>query len=336
LGKPGYALAEVVIEAKNPPVPTPPSKKPAWRRFADGVHEVLTQNNLPGVRLSDGINEAWSLDVPRSELENVIGRLSQTGYFRLAGNPNPGVNVTCRIDGRAMDKQWGHVPELDALMERVRNEGHLVSYVRPINEESHPPANARPVQFAADWPPAAPVSQGPAAGQGNWVAGQAALAPPDASPPGPVAQRQRIDVAMNRYPLPNQGQYSPQSPGRYPPAGQPRYPQSPSSMPQTQTNQPISGAPYRSTPASQYPAMNPGPNAPPPMQGAASPQPFPSVPARDPMGGDSPQLPSNDPPAGTTPYPATDAGTSNGSATPKPAASRWSPLGDKTKSWGQW
>jgi hypothetical protein len=179
LGRPGYALAEVVVEARKPPTNTVDTKKSAWRRWADDMHKLLTQNSLPGVKLANGIHEAWTLDIPRTELDGVIGQLSQTGYFHLAGNPAPGVNVSCKIDGQQINKQWGHVSALDALIDRVRHEGQLASYTRPLDEEKPKSADAQAVRFAAaSWPPAGGVPGTPPwqptnSPRGDWIANQA-------------------------------------------------------------------------------------------------------------------------------------------------------------------
>jgi len=288
-GHPGYALAEVVVEARKPPAINAGTKKPTWRRWADEAYQVLTQNGLPGVKLADGIYEAWALDVPRSDLDGVIGQLTQTGYFHLAGNPAPGVNVSCRIDGQRMDKQWGHVPALDGLIERVRHEGQLVSYTRPLDDEQLKPADAQPVRFAAsDWPPAGtvpptgaapgtPGSPAPNTARGDWVANQAGVprAPQAASTNGPVSQGPYSTFATNPYPVAGQGPYPP----TYPQPGQGRYPS------------PAGYGPSPSQPSGSRGVVSGQPTAP---------QPFPTMAARYPLGAAAPQSASPNPAAGTT------------------------------------
>lgn len=310
-GKPGYALAEVIIAARKPPATTQAAKKSTWRRLADDMHEMLTQNGLPGVKMADGIYEAWSLDLPRADLDGVIGQLSQAGYFHLAGNPTPGVNVSCKIDGQQCDKQWGHVSALDELVERVRHEGQLLSYTRPLDDEPLKPAGAQPVRFAATWPPAGatpgvPGPQGVYAPRGDWVASQAGVpapqprasqGPPANWPAGqgpfmsastnqgaPTAQVPYSAAAQGAYQPAAQGPYQPNAPGSYQPAAQGQY-------------SPAQPGQYTQAPPGRYPQMAQQPYRPASQpggpSGAATGQPtasqaFPSTTARYPLGGTAP------------------------------------------------
>ncbi|HVC93326.1 MAG TPA: hypothetical protein VND64_06520 [Pirellulales bacterium] len=323
-GKPGFALAEVVVEARKPPVTTQGTKKSTWRRLADDMHQILTQNGLPGVKLADGIHEAWYLDLPRSDLDAVIGQLSQAGYFHLAGNPAPGVNVSCKIDGQQVNKQWGHVTALDELIERVRHEGQLASYTRPLDDEPLKPAGAQPVRFAASWPPvgAVPGASGPQginSPSGDWVANQvgAPVSQPGASPqPGasqgmpanwPAGQGPYMTASANRGVPAAQVPYTANAPGPY----QANAP----SPNQSAAQGPYSPAPpgqYTRAPSGRYPQRVQQPYGPTSQPGGASgaatgqpaaSQAFPSTAARYPLGGAAPQssAPSYDA-TGPVPY----------------------------------
>ncbi len=301
-GKPGFALAEVIVEARKPPAATPPSKKSTWRRLADDMHQMLTQNGLPGVKMADGIYEAWSLDLPRADLDGVISQLSQTGYFHLAGNPSPGVNVSCKIDGQRCDKQWGHVIALDELVERVRNEGQLVSYTRPLDDEPLKPAGAQPVRFAATWPPAGavPTAPGPRGGNspsGDWVANQAgAPAPQPRSSRGTLAnwQGSYMGASANQGGTVAQGPYS-AAPRPYQPAAQGPY--SAAQGPYSAAKGPYPPAPFTPPRPGRYPQLAQQPYGPTSQpggpSGAATGQPnasqaFPSTTARYPLGAAAP------------------------------------------------
>jgi hypothetical protein len=347
-GHPGYALAEVVVKARKPPATTPPADKPAWRQFTDGIHEILTQNNLPGIKLADGVYEAWALDIPRSDVDGLVGRLGETGFFHLAGNSAPGIDVTCVINGQTIEKQWGHVSELDTLIERVRNEGTLVSYTHPLEDEK-PKPTAQPVRFAA-WPPAgaAPIGTAvPAANvaRGDWVANQAGVPVPqpglaqDVPPngPQPPVYAAYPSPAANGYPQMAQrpggaaGQGSPGSQaGGYGPAAS-QYPAQAPNPTQGGAGPYLDQGQIAPQGASQYspraPAQYPKGPSPYATQGQGTYQaqgPYsPSAPINGPMGGqtDAPAQPS----APMQPTAAQPTSAQGPYATPQPVAAQTAP-----------
>ncbi|HEX5444969.1 MAG TPA: hypothetical protein VFW87_14120 [Pirellulales bacterium] len=137
-GKQGYALAEVVIETRAPR-PANQRRKPVWRQWTEGFADAAREL-VPGLPMSDTVYEAWSMDLPRVDLDRAIGGLSQGGFFVSPPRPAVGVELATRIDGYQSIKRWTHVPELDTLVERVRQEGQLVSYTHPIDRSQ--PATA--------------------------------------------------------------------------------------------------------------------------------------------------------------------------------------------------
>lgn len=132
-GKEGFALAEVVIETRAPRAGSQ-RRRSVWQQWSDGFADA-TRDLVPGLPMSDTVYEAWSMDLPRGELDRAIGGLSQGGFFVSPPRPAVGVDLAARIDGYQSTKRWTHVPELDTLLERVRQEGQLVSYTHPIDSD---------------------------------------------------------------------------------------------------------------------------------------------------------------------------------------------------------
>lgn len=167
-GRTDYALAELIIEND----PTSPDAAPVdkgWFGWLGTVRRAA-RDNLPGIKLDDGVREAWAMDLPRSELDRVLARLSATGYFSPTVMAPQGVKLATKIDGASVKKTWMLVPELDAVAGRIRAQGRLVSYLRPegyVDPLADPPmavsyaANLMG-QFATMPPPQSGMYQPPA------------------------------------------------------------------------------------------------------------------------------------------------------------------------------
>lgn len=131
-GKAGFALAEMVIETHAPPNAQNQgqSKKAFWQEWSDSF-AAAARDILPGMKMSDGVFEAWALDISKSDLDRVVQGMSLSGYFVNPSKQAVGVELAVRIDNFQATKSWTREPELDILMERVRQEGRLVSYLHP-------------------------------------------------------------------------------------------------------------------------------------------------------------------------------------------------------------
>jgi hypothetical protein len=122
LGKPDAALAEVVIDSHPKGVTRP----------TDIIHEV------------------WTLDIAKNDLDQIVGRLRDTRYFREPAKGETGVHLTASLDKITMDKAWDQVPELNLLMQQVRSRGQLVAYNRPtvgLASTEPPPSKNRLVRW---------------------------------------------------------------------------------------------------------------------------------------------------------------------------------------------
>jgi len=129
-GKNGYALVELVVESRDPA--SKATDDQGWLKQLGS----LAGETLPGVHWSAGIKEAWALDMPRADLDHLLVQLRETGYFHEPDRIGGTTEITAQIDGVAFRRPWDHVPDLDALAERVRREGSLTAYTRPAVRES--------------------------------------------------------------------------------------------------------------------------------------------------------------------------------------------------------
>lgn len=139
-GKQGVAQAEVVIETRQPP-PVGQVKKATWEEWADEVTQTA-RDLVPGFRGSDAVYEVWAMDIPRGELDLAIAGMTQSGYFIGPPRPTLGVDLAAKVDNFQARKRWAHVPELDMLLDRVRQNGQLVSYQHPLDSSDPMPAVA--------------------------------------------------------------------------------------------------------------------------------------------------------------------------------------------------
>lgn len=131
-GKAGMALAEMVVETRTPPNAQnqAQAKKAFWQQWGDSL-AATARDLLPGMKMSDGVFEAWALDISKNDLDRVIQGMSLSGYFVNPSKQALGVELAVRVDNFQAVKAWTREPELDILMGRVRQEGRLVSYLHP-------------------------------------------------------------------------------------------------------------------------------------------------------------------------------------------------------------
>lgn len=90
---------------------------------------------LSGFSASSAALEVWVLDVPQNDVAGIINGLHNTGYFTSYDKPADGVQIETVLDGAKVTKTWHQVPQLDALIVRVRTQGRLLS--SPRSETPH-------------------------------------------------------------------------------------------------------------------------------------------------------------------------------------------------------
>jgi hypothetical protein len=94
--------------------------------------EVVIDSRAAGGRASDTVHEVWTLDIPKNDLDQIVGRLRETNFFVAPGKSQTGVTLMTSLDKVSMNKDWDQVPELNLLMQQVRSHGQLVAYSRPV------------------------------------------------------------------------------------------------------------------------------------------------------------------------------------------------------------
>ena len=159
-GVEGMALAEVFV----PETPTAATDQSGWRQWASRSGAALSAN-LPGMKWSGEVREAWSFDVPVAELDRALRTLSDEGFFNEEAEAQRSATISVNIDGANRVRRWRRSPALDAIMARVREDGRLISHSRPLvaltppEDRPHPEPN--PPAIAAS-PSSSPV---PASGE---------------------------------------------------------------------------------------------------------------------------------------------------------------------------
>ena len=136
-GNPSQAFARVDIASEiaqsNSLVPPPPGN---WTSTLRRIgRSVMTGGGHP-------ITESWELTISKPDLDQVMGELNKAGYFEGVDPASTGATISARLDGKSVRRTWEQVAELDALMQRVRNEGQLVAYQRPAAFRTDPTAGS--------------------------------------------------------------------------------------------------------------------------------------------------------------------------------------------------
>lgn len=138
-GREGMALVGVVIQQQHGPDRGMP---PAFIQQVRGWFRWPDENTIVGSNRD--LHEAWVMDVPRAELDQIIGRLQSSGFYGDVAQRRGHVRVTSRIGTDYVAKDWVTVSELDGLMHRVRSHGQLVSYqgiAMPLEQRPTAPAS---------------------------------------------------------------------------------------------------------------------------------------------------------------------------------------------------
>ena len=159
--KPGFARVELVVQSA--PVHSP-SHDSLSRRAARALESFT-----PGMRMGDGVEAAWMLEVPRKDIDQALGQLAEQSFF-AAGNPaaSDGAMLAVEASGQMTAKHWRRVDALDQLVARTRRKGKLVSHTGAALDltaliETPPAQSVVPVSFIMPTPGAAPISAPPEA-----------------------------------------------------------------------------------------------------------------------------------------------------------------------------
>jgi hypothetical protein len=112
----GYAQVTVRVV-------TPPGQEPA----EGGNWWSKSVFNFSALKRKDAVLETWVLDLPQNELSAIINDLHNSGYFTRYDKTAAGAQIQTQLDGAKVSKTWRQVPQLDALVVRVRTQGRLLS-----------------------------------------------------------------------------------------------------------------------------------------------------------------------------------------------------------------
>ena len=144
-GREGYALARVVIESRSGAGAIGANLLSSGREWTEKISSAAAPWNWFGESAGDQastqpgetpaadvahVHETWELDIPKSELDTVMGQLDRAGFFDGNATSGSAVELTTRLDRSMIRKRFDPLPELDRLMQVVRGQGRLVSYDR--------------------------------------------------------------------------------------------------------------------------------------------------------------------------------------------------------------
>ena len=175
-GRVGYAQAKFTLES----APTKSTSLPSWNPFKKTPSGPQPPTHFSGAQPE--IREVWVLDLPSGESDQYFKLLSAHNFYNTerpaAGD---GVQLIVKLNGGEVRKNWDSLPELNALVQRVRREGRLAAYACPdalagsrtntisstrvyrdlLARSETPPAPAGPAGLAANAfsmaPPASPA-----------------------------------------------------------------------------------------------------------------------------------------------------------------------------------
>ncbi len=125
-GRMGYAQAKFTLESAHLKS-TPPTSWNPFRKTAPGPQPPLSFSGA-----QPEVHEVWVLDIPSGESDQYFKLLSSYNFFNTE-RPAAGdaAQLTVKLNGGEIHKNWDQLPELNALVQRVRREGRLAVYARP-------------------------------------------------------------------------------------------------------------------------------------------------------------------------------------------------------------
>jgi hypothetical protein len=90
----------------------------------------VLSGTLPGVEWGPGIQQAKGLDLPLSELQDILADAGRLATTALASTTSlPAIEGRLEINGQRCDIAAPAEPVFNALADRVNRQGRLISYV---------------------------------------------------------------------------------------------------------------------------------------------------------------------------------------------------------------
>lgn len=87
--------------------------------------------------------ETWTLDIPKWQVDGIVAKLQKANFFRRAKILGSTSYLAVKTKGNAFGKNYRNVDELDALIVRVRRQGH------PAGPDGRPLVARRPTPMRA-------------------------------------------------------------------------------------------------------------------------------------------------------------------------------------------
>jgi hypothetical protein len=119
-GNPELALVTVTFHS-NEETASDSAASSVWSAIAG------SSDDEPSTGGGEPFREVWTLDVPRWQLDNLVGKLRKQNFFRRSKILSPKATVDTFIDGRRFAKPFKEIPELDSLILQIRSRGRLVT-----------------------------------------------------------------------------------------------------------------------------------------------------------------------------------------------------------------
>jgi hypothetical protein len=125
-GRMGYAQVKFTLESAHTKSTTPKSWNP-FKKTPPGPPQPVSFSGA-----QPEVHEVWVLDIPSGESDQYFKLLSTHNFFNTE-RPAAGdaAQLTVKLNGGEVHKNWDQLPELNALVQRVRREGRLAVYERP-------------------------------------------------------------------------------------------------------------------------------------------------------------------------------------------------------------
>ncbi len=118
-GKPGVARVELVVAG--------PEESDGGGSWFGGLRQAIDET-LPGMTWGAGIRQAKSLDIPVSELQEVLQNTRTIMLSSVSSQAPPNANLIAEVNDRRTTHQTVPLATFETLKKRVAQEGRLISY----------------------------------------------------------------------------------------------------------------------------------------------------------------------------------------------------------------
>lgn len=123
----GYARAEVRVDAE--PLPDLSHLNSVDQTQRKWYQRIPQRRPMQ----TEAAHETWVIDLPKTELDELISELSMPGRVSVLNSANAdGAKLETAIRGHRFRGSCQPIAELDSVMRRVRSQGRLVAYSRPM------------------------------------------------------------------------------------------------------------------------------------------------------------------------------------------------------------